>query len=53
MWNILLNPEVNFNFDDSVYGIHLWNEMWRRVDQDKNASYDPRCLYEQLKKKFL
>tara|TARA_R100000008_G_scaffold86891_1_gene82492 strand:+ start:8618 stop:9340 length:723 start_codon:yes stop_codon:yes gene_type:complete len=53
LWNIFLNPEVNFNFDDGVYGIHLWNEMWRRAEQDKNASYDPECLYEQLKRKFL
>ncbi len=35
------------------YAIHLWNELWRRAGQDKDASYDAGCLYEQLKKAYL
>ena len=33
----------------NTYAIHFWNERWRRNFFDKNASYDPLCLYERLK----
>ena len=36
-------------FSEKTHGIHLWNEMWRRGGRDKDASYAPECLYEQLK----
>jgi len=36
-----------------IYGIHLWNEMWRRADRDKDRSYHPDCLYERLKRRYL
>jgi hypothetical protein len=52
-WNILINPVTEIKIPESVYGIHLWNEMWRRDQADKDHKYDPKCLYEQLKKKFL
>jgi hypothetical protein len=32
--------------------VHCWNEMWRRHEREKDASYDPRCLYEQLKLRY-
>lgn len=32
--------------------VHLWNEMWRRDGRDKDALYDPRCLYERLKREM-
>mgnify|MGYP003625443791 FL=1 len=35
------------------YTIHLWNEMWRRHNLDKDKTYDPNCLFEKLKKKYL
>ena len=35
------------------YSIHLWNEMWRRSNLDKNKKYDENCLFEKLKKKYL
>lgn len=35
------------------YAIHLWNEMWRRNNMDKNRTYPANCLYEQLKRKYL
>ncbi len=52
-WNLLINPNAEFKFTEGVYGIHLWNEMWRRSNANKDHQYDPNCLYEQLKKKFL
>jgi mannosyltransferase OCH1-like enzyme len=33
--------------------IHLWSEMWRREQLDKNATYHPSCLYERLKQVYL
>jgi len=35
------------------YTIHLWSEMWRRCNIDKNKKYDDNCLFEKLKKKYL
>ena len=35
------------------YTIHLWNEMWRRYNLDKNKTYEQNCLFEKLKKKYL
>jgi hypothetical protein len=32
--------------------VHLWNEMWRRASQDKNAPYPRDCLYEMLKRRY-
>jgi mannosyltransferase OCH1-like enzyme len=51
-WQKVLDPAAQLAFDQSTYAVHLWNEMWRRSDKDKNASYHPDCLYEQLKKKY-
>ena len=33
------------------HGIHLWNSKWRRKRLDPDARYDPRCIYERLKRK--
>ena len=35
-----------------LYGIHLWNEVWRRNNIDKNKKYSDDCLFEQLKLKY-
>ena len=48
-WRRVLEPGELY--EDS-YAVHLWNEMWRAAGQDKNATYDPNCLYEQLKSKY-
>ena len=52
-WRKVLEPDVETLLDDSSHSIHLWNEMWRAARQDKNAEYDPNCLYERLKKRHL
>ncbi len=51
-WRQVIEPETHLRFNESTRAIHLWNEMWRDSGQDKNAAYDPECLYEQLKKKY-
>ena len=38
---------------DQTYAIHFWNEIWRRGQLDKNASYHPDSVFEQLKKRYL
>jgi hypothetical protein len=48
----LLSPDRQWDLSRS-YAVHLWNEVWRRGGMDKNASHDPRCLYEQLKARYL
>lgn len=42
----------DINLEQS-YSIHLWNEMWRRYNLDKNRTYEDSCLFEKLKKKYL
>jgi mannosyltransferase OCH1-like enzyme len=52
-WHKVLEPEVEGTLIANSQAIHLWNEMWRAAGQDKNLSYDPICLYEQLKRRYL
>ena len=51
-WQTLTTPGES-RTSDETYAIHLWNEMWRHWEQDKNAPYPAGSLYEQLKKKYL
>ena len=37
----------------NAYAVHFYNEMWRRNFFDKNARYDPLCLFERLKAYYL
>jgi hypothetical protein len=50
-WHRLLDADAPALPDESV-AVHLWNEMWRRDGCDKDAAYDPRCLYEGLKREM-
>jgi hypothetical protein len=34
------------------YAVHLWNEVWRQNNVDKNQTFSPRCLYEKLKRRY-
>lgn len=34
------------------YAIHMWNEIWRVNQIDKNAKYHPESIYEKLKDKY-
>jgi mannosyltransferase OCH1-like enzyme len=52
-WREILKPQSGkFSFETS-YAVHLWNEMWRAAGQNKDAAYDPKCPYEQLKQRYL
>ena len=52
-WTKLLDPHATWDFSEETHAIHLWNELWRRGNQSKEAAYHPDCLYEQLKKRYL
>ncbi|HEY0157926.1 MAG TPA: glycosyltransferase [Thermoanaerobaculia bacterium] len=47
-WHRLLDADAPPIPEESA-AVHLWNEMWRREGADKDAAYDPGCLYERLK----
>lgn len=50
----LIRPESRTGkITKESYAVHLWNEIWRQNDLDKNTVYDKRCLYEHLKRKYL
>ena len=51
-WHKLLEPYVA-GIHEQAYEVHLWNEMWRLNNQDKEGSYHPECIYEQLKTRYL
>src|SRR5436190_9559519 len=51
-WHSLLEPYIAGVHEDA-YALHLWNEMWRRNQQDKDATYHPGCIYEILKVRYL
>lgn len=51
-WRKLLVPYL-IGVPEEAYAIHLWNSMWVFGNQDKNAIYNPGCIYEQLKARYL
>ena len=51
-WQWVLDPNWNWELPSTTYAINLWNEMWRRNEQDKNAVYHPDCMYERLKRQY-
>jgi len=52
-WRRALAPGQEWQFSSETRAIHLWNEMWRRDNCPKDASFDPTCLYERLKTRYL
>lgn len=52
-WDRVLAPGSEGDFGSETRAVHLWNEMWRRGNCSKDASYDPSCLYERLKSRYL
>lgn len=53
-WDVVLNANRIWDLGgDRTYAVHLWNEMWRRNERDKDQAYHPDCLYERLKRNYL
>jgi hypothetical protein len=53
VYNKVLDTDIQFSFESSTYAVHLWHEFWRRRGLDVEANFEPDCLYEQFKAKFL
>jgi len=51
-WRMLLVPYL-VGVPKDAYAVHLWNSMWVFGNQDKDATYNPGCIYEQLKARYL
>lgn len=56
-WRDLLNPEKRDGLkeleqDKDVFGVHLWNELWRRGGVDKNQRFDDETYIGYLLKKY-
>jgi hypothetical protein len=49
-WRRIVDGDDPVELPAGSVAVHLWNEMWRREGFDKDAMYDPRCLYERLKR---
>jgi hypothetical protein len=51
-WRDALEPNSPRSFPETTRAVHLWNEMWRRAGQDKDARYPPGCLFERWKSRY-
>lgn len=53
-WEVaeLVSPRIRL-LPDNAHAVHFYNEVWRRNFLDKNARFDPLCLYERLKAHYL
>jgi len=51
-WDAALMVKTTFGLNNS-YAVHLWNEMWRQNNLDKDADYPQQSLFEQLKREYL
>ncbi|OUC11903.1 MAG: hypothetical protein B0A82_25275 [Alkalinema sp. CACIAM 70d] len=50
----ILKPHVTRDrVRPNSYAVHLWSEMWRRNQLDKNGVFHDNCLYEKLKQQYL
>lgn len=49
-WNCpehLISP-MNFSIKENTFFVHMYNEMWRRANVDKNFSFDNNSFYEKI-----
>ena len=49
-WRAVLPFQIS---KEKSFGIHLWNELWRRYSLDKDAKFAPDSAYEVLKMEYL
>lgn len=57
-WDYVMKKEkTDFLLDltskENVYGIHLWNEMWRRAGVDKHKPFEDGSFMHLLEEKYL
>ncbi|MGE3521599.1 MAG: hypothetical protein AB7I96_01925 [Candidatus Dadabacteria bacterium] len=58
-WYRFISNSLHVNLKEQIklilyrsHSIHLYNEMWRLNEIDKNASFPKTCIYEKLKRKY-
>jgi hypothetical protein len=49
-WESVLEPRARHEFPDETHAVHLWNELWRRMNRDKDGRYGRHSFYERLKR---
>ena len=53
MWQLFIDPRTEIEFGNETYAVHMWNEMWRRAEVNKDQTFHPDSYYEKLKKRYL
>jgi mannosyltransferase OCH1-like enzyme len=51
-WARLITPGLDLRFGEATYGVHLWNEMWRRAGVG-TTGHPPDSFYGQLQRRYL
>ncbi len=51
-WNIKALVTAPLPALPNSYGVHLWNEMWRANELDKDGAYPADCAYEALIRRY-
>ena len=51
--HLFVEKNKKFKPSKSIYGLHLWNEAWRRLGIDKHKIYPSTSIYEQLKAEYV
>lgn len=51
--NLFIEENKKLKPSKSIYGLHLWNEAWRRLGIDKHGTYPSTSIYEQLKAEYV
>ena len=52
-WRQAIEANPAANLLDGAQCLHLWHEMWRRNQVDKNGVFAASSIYEQLKRRYL
>jgi hypothetical protein len=52
-WRQVIDPSVDWHFDEDTRAIHLWNEMWRLAGQDKDGEFPQASLLQRLRRRYL
>jgi mannosyltransferase OCH1-like enzyme len=48
-WRSFITPDALQEFGADTWAVHLWHEMWRRAQADKDRIYPLGCQFERLK----
>lgn len=49
---IMKKQTMKGRLSSKTHAVHLWNEIWRQSNIDKNQTFHKNCLFEKLKRKY-